>query len=200
MALRNDLPKRMTARQRVETPTIHLFFFARLTLSFYSHPLHVYDLVYIDPTSLESGENVDLGVERKLRTDFSNAHLTHSMSNLDTLINRLSLRESSDESTGEGISSSVRVDDSGSVEGGDGVDFVDGGSGDDGRGRSLGDDDDSGSGGELGGSGELEGNFGNVLGLASHTISLSGLLAENDRDARCSRGWQRKLRPRTRFR
>lgn len=100
-----------------------------------------------------------------MRTDFSDAHLTHSMSNLDTLIDSLSLRESTNESTGESISSSVRVNDGGGVEGGNGVDLVDRGSDDNRRGGTLGDDDNSGSGGELGGSGELESDLGNVLGL-----------------------------------
>ena len=130
------------------------FSFARLTLP--SPPTNLlYVSIAVTTRFLKSGENVDLGVEFKLRTNFSNAHLSHSMTNLNALIDSLSLSERANESTGKSVSRSVSIDDRGRVESGNGVDFVNGGSGDDRGGRSLGDDDDSGSGRKLGGSGEL---------------------------------------------
>jgi hypothetical protein len=87
---------------------------------------------------------------------------------LNSLLNALTERTGAQESTSEGVSGAVGVDDLGRLEGvdGEGLGRGGGGLGNDGRGGSLGDDDDAG--GELvvlGKGGELGGDGGDVLSL-----------------------------------
>lgn len=97
------------------------------------------------------------------------------MTRLDSLVNALTERTGTEESTGKGVTGTVGVYDEGALEGLDGeglgvlgeeVGRGRGRDGDDRGGGTLGDDDDAGGGlVVLGEGGELGGDGGNVLGL-----------------------------------